>query len=269
MEKKKIRKRTWTQCGYLRAWFALFAVLALFLGIMPENPAQAAVPAKAGVYIYDEAGLLTDSEESQLAGYLQQKRHEAGCGIYVVTVSDTGYGAGDRYLEDFYDLGYDTGQIDTDAVLICIDMKNRYVNVQAYGKAEAKIPDATGEKIIDALFDELQDGDYYRAFRIFAERTEHYMNYVPIYLRAWVQLIAAFVVGGIVVGTMAANSGGTMTVNAGTYLDERYSGIRARRDDYIRTSITKRRKPQESSGGGGGGHTSSGGHSHSSAGRHF
>ena len=97
------------------------------------------------------------------------------------------------------------------------------------------------------------------------------MNYVPIYLRAWVQLVVALVIGGIVVGGMAASNGGTMTVNANTYLDERYSGIRARRDDYIRTSVTKRRKPQEtrSSGGGGGSHHSSGGHSHSSAGRHF
>ncbi len=247
----------------------LCSVLFAVLSMAPQILAQAAVPAREGVYVYDEAELLTVSERNSLGDYLEKQGEKAGCGIYVVTVSDTGMGAGDRYLEDFYDYGYDTGQIDVDAVLICVDMKNRYVNVQAYGKAEKKIPDATGEKIIDALFDELRAGDYYRAFRIFADRAEHYMNYVPIYLRAWVQLVAALVIGGIVVGLMASNSGGTMTVNAGTYLDGRYSGIRARRDDYIRTSITKRKKPQQNSSGGGGGHTSSGGHSHSSAGRHF
>lgn len=264
MEKGKKRKKAFLTC-----LCALCGVLSVLLSIAPQSLTRAAVPAREGVYVYDEAELLTASERDSLEDYLEKQGEKAGCGIYVVTVSDTGMGAGDRYLEDFYDYGYDTGQIDVDAVLICVDMKNRYVNVQAYGKAEKKIPDATGEKIIDALFDDLRAGDYYSAFRIFADQAEHYMNYVPIYLRAWVQLIAAFVVGGIVVGVMAANSGGTMTVNAGTYLDERYSGIRARRDDYIRTSITKRRKPQQSSSGGGGSHHSSGGHSHSSAGRHF
>ena len=94
---------------------------------------------------------------------------------------------------------------------------------------------------------------------------------MPIYLRAWVQLIAALIIGGIAVSVMAVKSGGVMTVNADTYLDSRYSGIRARRDDYIRTSVTKRKKPKPSEGGGssGGGQVSSGGHSHSSRGRSF
>ena len=251
---------------------ALLVLVLAFVCVLPGIMVRAdeVVPAAKGVYVYDDAGLLTGTEESSLSQYLEARGQEAGCGIYVVTTSDPGTRTGDRYLEDFYNRGFDTGQIDTDAVLLYVDMKERYVNVQAYGKAQDKIPDTTCDAIIDAIFDDLHYGDYYDAFRGFADKADYYMKSVPIYLRVWVQLLAALVIGGICVGIMAANSGGTMTVNANTYLDQRYSGIRARRDDYIRTSVKRRKKPQQSSSSGGGGsHRSSGGHSHSSAGRKF
>lgn len=250
----------------------LFTLLFVLVCMLPGMAvyADGVVPAKKGVYVYDDAGLLTEAQQASLTELVKERGQEAGCGIYVVTTSQAGGRTGDRYLEDFYDQGFDTGQIDVDAVLLFLDMEDRYVNVQAYGKAQDQIPDRVCDKIIDAMYDDLHYGNYYNAFCTFADQAEHYMNYVPIYLRAWVQLLAAFVIGGIAVGAMAAHSGGTMTVNAGTYLDQRYSGIRARRDDYVRTTVTRRKKPQESSGGGGGGgHTSSGGHSHSSGGRHF
>lgn len=261
-------RKKWEKPG--KKLSVLLALLFVLVCVLPGMAAWAdgVIPARRGVYVYDDAELLTDAEETSLLERVKERGQEAGCGIYVVTTSEAGGRTGDRYLEDFYDLGYDTGQIDVDAVLLYVDMEERYANVQAYGKAQGKIPDRVCDKIFKAISDDLKAGNYYDAFCTFADQAEHYMNYVPIYLRAWAQLLAALAIGGIVVGCMAANSGGTMTVNADTYLDQRYSGIRARRDDYIRTTVTKRKKPKESSGGGGG-HTSSGGHSHSSGGGHF
>lgn len=252
-----------------RLWTVLL-ILAAALLTLPEGLAQGASP-RAGVYVYDEAGLFSSSERDSLAERLEKRGEEAGCGIYVLTSDDSGNGTSDRYLEDFYDAGYESGAINPDAVLIHIDMQEHYVNIQAYGEAEKKIPDAVGEKILDAIWDDLHYGNYYEACMTYADRAEYYMNYVPFYLRAWVQLAVSLVIGAVAVAVMAANSGGRETVGANTYLDQRCSGVKARRDDYIRTSVTKRKKPETSSGGrsGGGGHTSSGGHSHSSAGRHF
>ena len=42
---------------------------------------------------------------------------------------DSDSGATDRYLEDFYDAGYESGEIEKDAVLMHIDMQERYVNI--------------------------------------------------------------------------------------------------------------------------------------------
>ena len=70
---------------------------------------------------------------------------------------------------------------------------------------------------------------------------------------------------------MAYNSGGRVTVSEGTYRDFSSSRVVDRRDNYLRTSVTKTRKPSSDnnssgggfSGGGSSGGTTSGGHSHS------
>ncbi len=248
---------------------AVLLLLVMLSVIFVPGRAEAA-EASSGVYVYDDAELFSAGERQRLAEYLKKCGQKAGVGIYVLTSDDSDSGATDRYLEDFYDAGYESGEIEKDAVLMHIDMQERYVNIQAYGKAQEKITDSTGDRIIDACFDDLRQGNYYGASVTFADKTDYYMNYVPVYLRAWVHLVAALAVGGISVGVMVGGSGGRMTANAGTYMDGARSGIRARRDEYIRTSVTKRKKPKvESSKGSGGGHVSSGGHSHSSSGRHF
>ena len=85
-----------------------------------------------------------------------------------------------------------------------------------------------------------------------------------ILFNIWFQLGGALVIGGIVVGLMAYRSGGRVTVNSHTYEDASTSGIVDRQDQYIRTTVTKRKieKSSGSSSGGGGGITG-GGHSHS------
>ena len=90
---------------------------------------------------------------------------------------------------------------------------------------------------------------------------------LQLFPHRWFQIIASLTIAGIAVSVMAYNSGGRITVNEGTYRDFSNSRVIERNDNYIRTSVTKRRKPsddnQNSGGSGGGGGVSSGGHSHS------
>lgn len=253
-------------------------ILAMLLAVSfweaSEVMAASGAPVPAdGVYVYDDADLFPQKKEGELEAYLGQLGKEAGVGIYVLTSDDSGNGTSDKYSEDFYDAGYDRGTIPADAVILHIDMEERYVNIQAYGRAEDKIPDAKGERIIDAMYDDLRGGSYYNACRTYARKVKYYMEYVPFYLKAWFHLIIALAIGGISVGSMVSASSGKMEAGASSYTDHVHTGLRARRDDYLRTSVTRRKKPQSNSSsgsrGGGGGHYSGGGHSHSSAGRHF
>jgi uncharacterized protein len=75
---------------------------------------------------------------------------------------------------------------------------------------------------------------------------------------------------------MAFNSGGRMTAGSSNYMEQNNSGLIGRRDDYIRTQVTRVRKPQNNNSGGGGfnaggfrGGMSGGGRSHSSGGGKF
>ncbi|MNC75575.1 hypothetical protein D3C75_1271320 [compost metagenome] len=80
------------------------------------------------------------------------------------------------------------------------------------------------------------------------------------------------VIGGIVVGIMAYNSGGRVTVNRATYEDSGASSVVDRGDRYIRTTVTKTKIEKNNNnggGGGGGGGTTRGGHSHSGSSRSF
>lgn len=92
-----------------------------------------------------------------------------------------------------------------------------------------------------------------------------------ILTNVWFQLLISLVIGGIVVGVMAYNSGGKITVGSSTYMDQNHSGLIGRRDTYLHTHVTRVRRPQNNTPKGGGfnaggfsGGVSSGGHSHSS-----
>lgn len=94
----------------------------------------------------------------------------------------------------------------------------------------------------------------------------------------FVQLIAAIIIGAVTVAIMAYHSGGRMTAGGNTYIDPNHSGLIGRRDNYIRTTVTRVRRPENNNNnhGSGGfnaggfrGGVSSGGRSHSSSGGKF
>lgn len=243
---------------------AVFCIISAPLGAKAAN-------ARDGVYLYDEADLISREQAKEVEQYLRAKGDECGYGIYIVTINEGGYGASDRYLEDFYDDGYDRNTIDRDCVLMLLDMEERYVNIQAYGEAEQWISDSTGDDIIDDIYSDLRNGDYYACFKKYADSVvsyvEYWQNYVPVYKRALPQLAVSLVIAAIAVGIMSSTTNSRAMVGAEKYENGAVTGIRAKKDEYIRTSVTKVKKPEPSKSGGG--HSSSGGHSHSSAGRHF
>ena len=97
-------------------------------------------------------------------------------------------------------------------------------------------------------------------------------NTNDFFTNIWFQLILSLSIGGITVAIMAYNAGGKMTAGGNNYIDMQNSGLVGRRDDYLRTRITRVRKPTQNNSGGGGfnaggfrGGVSSGGRSHSTS----
>ncbi len=285
-----------------------------------EETGEEAPATDALLYVYDKAGLFTDSEAGDLEDKCAAYGEEAGIEIMILTHNDSGAPYAETYIEDFEDR-----LPEGDRVHLLIDMANRVVFIQGYGKAETYIHSKRGDAILDEMDPDLADGNFYDACVTYIKMAAAYMsddselNYdhdysagkpqsgdpdAPYYDETWpseynspgsntgtdglsallsnvfVQMIIALAIGGITVGIMAYHSSGRMTAGAGNYIDSGRSGLIGRRDDYIRTTVTRVRKPQppqnNNTGGRGGfnsggfrGGVSSGGRSHSSAGRGF
>lgn len=281
--------------------------------ILPESLAYASASLEEIQYVYDKAGLLSTSEIEELEEMCTEYGEEAGIEIILLTHEDSSAPYAERYIEEF-EMQFPVG----DRVYALIDMNERIIFMAGYGLAETYIHSKRIDVILDEMYPYVADGEYYDAFAISIKRSAEYMsddselNYdhdysanTPqtndpggaYYDETWpteyntyedstarflknpfVQLIAAIIIGAISVAIMAYNSGGKMTAGSSTYMDPNHSGLIGRRDNYIRTSVTKVRRPETNNTGGrsGGGFNSGGfrggsfgGRSHSSGGRKF
>jgi len=304
----------------------LYAILPLIMafaiwGIMAGNSAHAAYAASDNPYgdgdrrIYDEAGLLTDTEEEELEALSREYGEKAGIEIFVLTHNDENSTYPEKYIEDFEDR-----LPVADRVYFLYDVYRGEIFMEGYGLAETYIHSKRIDKIFDMVVDDLRSGNYFVAFKKYIIRSAAYMeddselnydhnykydsppeNFDPdnkysyddydydkyykeeeyrdnIFFNIGFQFIISLIIGAVVVGAMAYNSGGRMTAGARNYLDQGRSGLFARTDQYTHSTITKTRKPSSNTTGGGSGRggfnssgfrggVSSGGRSHSSGGR--
>jgi len=201
------------------------------------------------------------------------------------------------------------------ASMMLINMEDRIVTIQGYGDCEFWLSNDRIEYILDWVYEGLSQGDYYTAAESFGEQTVYYMNqdkgvsteYEPgqdygetyggesdYYTKPLQEMYTAgeylgivlseaffgALIFGVIGSTVACLIIGVgrkpkNTVYHATYMDQSNSGLTARRDDYLRTTVTKVRRPKESSSGSssgrssGGGGRSSGGRSHSGGSRRF
>ncbi len=239
--------------------------------------------ASGTVYLNDTIGLLTSKEAEEISDLLEKYSNDTGSDLIILTTNTPLSRSEDKtYVEDYFDAQYDAGLLKENATIFLIDMNTRFTVIQGYGTNEELINDDNIEYILDAVSPYLSSGDYYKACKEFANGVKFYLGspsyeygHRPIYFNIFFQAGIALIIGAVAVGIMAYQSGGTMTTNNHTYLDEGHSGVVAKRDMYIRTSVSKVRKPQSNGGGSsggrssGGGGVSSGGHSHSGGGRGF
>lgn len=263
----------------LRTYLTVFLIIAFITSLFLPMETKASA---GTVYLNDTIGLLSPSEASEVSALLEKYSNKSGSDIVILTTDTPTTRSEDKtYVEDYFDAQYDAGLLKEDATIFLIDMNTRFTVIQGYGSNEQLINDDNIEYILDAVTPYLSSADYLNACKEFAKGVAFYLEspsyeygHRPIYFNIFFQAGIALIIGAVAVAIMAYQSGGTMTTNNHTYLDESHSGVVAKRDMYIRTSVSKVRKPQSnggSSGGrsSGGGGVSSGGHSHSGGGRGF
>lgn len=219
-------------------------------------------------YVYDRAGILREDEIEHLEKLARELSADREIAFIILTTDDTGGQYIRDYLSFFVDnnrVGYESSVGST--AIIGIDLFNRDVYIEGFGKAETYVDEERIYKIIEKVTPYLSNGDYEQAFETFLKQAHYYSGFKPgfnpdsIFHKLWFQLIIALSVSGIVVGIMVSSRGGKVTVDNNTYIDSDHSGVTSSKDRYVTTTISKVRKPQNDSGGGGGGGFSGGGFS--------
>ena len=255
----------------------LIMIAVIFLLLLPFATNKGAAAANEKQLVYDFAGLLSKAEINELEAMAHEYGAKRNTDIIILTMNGTQGKRIEQYMEDFYDekaLGYDKPHGNTAILTVDVNMKNRDVYLAGFYNAKKYLDGGRLDQIREKITPDLSSGNYYDAFQVFIKTSYEYMGIKPginpdlILFNLWFQISFSIVMAGLIVGTMAYHSGGKVTVHGKTYQDENNSGVLRKRDDYIRTTTTKRRKPKENksgrgSGGSFGGGISRGGHSHS------
>lgn len=256
-----------------QAIMALLLLFAIVIAPLQAGVMQAAAATEQKKLIYDEAGLLSQEDYNHLNALANEYGAKRETDFIIFTSSNTANTDVVKLTEDFYDNngpGYDKTHGNT--AILTLDMRNRDVYLAGFYKAEDYLDDGRLDKIRAKITPDLSAGDYRAAFEKFIKTSHRYMGFRPgvnpdnPLFNGWIQLAIAAGLGAAVVGMMAYHSGGRVTVNHQTYEDGANSGILDRQDQYIRTTVTKRKIEKNNGGGGkggGGGGISGGGHSHS------
>lgn len=258
-------------------------LFALLLCVTMVTPAAAwEVP-----LLVDNAGLLTEAEQSELLATLDEISERQQADIVVVTADTLGGKTPMEYADDFYDYnGYGFGE-NNDGVLLLVSMEDRDWWISTTGYGIYAITDAGIEYISEKFLSDLSDGDYAEAFSTYAELCDDFftqaktgqpydVGHMPKepFNFAWClagALVVGYAVAAIVTGGMKRK---LQTVRfqsaANSYVKANSMNVTESRDIFLYTHVDRRPKPKDtSSSGGSGTHTSSSGSTHGGGGGKF
>ena len=120
----------------------------------------AAVSAQAaGRQVYDDAGLFSDSEISELTAAVNVAEEETGWDLMLLTVNDSSVGSTQSYAEEKFNeyTEKDNG------IAFVLDMNARLFYIATGGEAYEYVGDTRLNELLDDATAYAGDGDYYQA----------------------------------------------------------------------------------------------------------
>ncbi len=128
-------------------------------------------------FLYDEADLLTDDQETALIQKLTEVSHATNAQIVVATIASMDGGDIDSFVDYLYDtMGFGYGE-DHDGVLLLVCMDPREYRIVSNGYAGVAIGPDQIDTLCDVVEFYLSEGSYATAFTLFANECEGYLEY--------------------------------------------------------------------------------------------
>lgn len=233
----------------------LTAVLALCFALaLPVLAAES-------LLVVDDGDLLSVGEERELTACLESIREKHGCDVAVLTLQTTDGVDIETYAER-YQARFG---LDEDCVLLVICMEDRSWDMSVYGRLEQSFPGRVRERIAEEFLEYLSRGDYYKAFRIYADECDAQLSATN---SGWdadtsgrlsfgtgtlIALGIGLAAAGVTTGVMAAQLKSVALKGAAAdYVRPGSLKLTRQQDIFLYHQVTKRPKPQNNGGGSGG-----------------
>jgi uncharacterized protein len=240
-------------------------LLVLSMLLLTALPAFAAEPPTR---LVDGADLLTQSEEETVLAALDEVSAKYGNDVVVVTTDALGGKSPMAYADDFYDQnGYAE-----DGILLLISMEDRDWWISTCGDCISYFSDAAIDKIGEEMLSDLSSGTYWRAFLVFANRCEYYIDGgingfpFPFGRNLIICLVVGFVVAFVATAAMKAQLKSVRQQNAGDYVKKGSMQLTDSGDYFMYRRVVRTALPKNDSSST---HSSSSGRSHGGGGGKF
>ncbi len=262
---------------YKRKSSIVIAVFYLVMAFLPQSIAVAA--AQSLPRLVDEAGLLTEEEESGLLEALDEVSERQQCDVVIVTVDGLQGKTPEAYADDFYDYnGYGMGE-NRDGILLLVSMKERNWAISTCGFGIRAFTDAGQEYIVKQFKPYLSDGDYHAAFMQFADLSDRFIEQaktaepydtgsLPKERLSLLWIFPAFAVGFILALIMGLEKESKLKSvvkqeGANAYMSDAIPEITVKEDRFLNVTVVRRKIENSSHASGGSStHTSSSGTRH-------
>lgn len=145
--------------------------------VAEDNASEDNAPEATEEYVlFDDAHLLSASEQSALNQKLLNISHTHNAQIVIATIDSMDGGDIDDFVEYLYDtMGFGYGA-NSDGVLLLLCMDPREYRILSNGFAGEAIDTGDIEDIGNEIVSDLSDGNYAAAFDEFADQCEYYLN---------------------------------------------------------------------------------------------
>lgn len=211
-------------------------------------------------FLYDDANILTQSEEQELARKLADISTAHDAQIVIVTIPYLESGDTDSYVDYVYDsVGFGYGE-NRDGVLLLVCMDPREYRILSNGYPGVAIDTDIIGSIGDRIVPDLSEGYYLDAFETFADECAYYLdgyrNGFPF--NASENLIICAIIG-VVVGLVVVLvlRGQLKTVRsqsrAHDYVKDGSMQVNVMQDIYLYRNVTRTKKQTNNSSGSSGG----------------
>lgn len=246
------------------------------------------LPVSAADYwlVFDDADLLTDSEEVELDAKYDEISNRHQMEVVAAVFETIGDYTPMEYADDFYDYnGYGYGDNNDGLVLIVVmDTSDWYIST--CGKAITAFTDAGIDYIGEQIVPYLSDGDYYAAFDKFADLCDEFMTQYETgdpydthnlpkgpfltFKTVLISLVAGIIVAIFYTRKLVKQLGTVQKKNEATnYVKEGGISVTTSSDLFLYKTVNRTAKESSSSSGGSSTHRSSSGTTHGGGGGKF